>query len=179
MIVLTFDRITQVAIVLQGRQAGRKVVVIKQNDEGTKERPFPHAVVAGIERYPLKVTKRMGAKKRTKRSKVKPFIKVRSQWNDSALGGDLRVYVQVINYSHLFPTRYAFELEGLKGTVSSETFKEPSQREDAKKNIKKQLEERYQSGKNKWFFQPLRVRRLTLSTRPIRCSRVSCFPQQF
>ena len=70
--------------------------------------------------------------------------------------------VQVINYSHLFPTRYAFELEGLKGTVSSETFKEPSQREDSKKNIKKQLEERYQSGKNKWFFQPLRVRCLML-----------------
>ena len=72
--------------------------------------------------------------------------------------------MQVINYSHLFPTRYAFELEGLKGTVSSETFKEPSQREDAKKNIKKQLEERYQSGKNKWFFQPLRVRCFVFST---------------
>ena len=69
--------LVQVAIVLQGRQAGRKVVVIKQLDEGTKERPYPHAIVAGIERYPLKVTKRMGAKKLAKRSKVKPFIKVR------------------------------------------------------------------------------------------------------
>ena len=67
----------QVAIVLQGRQAGKKVVVIKQLDEGTKERPYPHAIVAGIERYPLKVTKRMGTKKLAKRSKVKPFIKVR------------------------------------------------------------------------------------------------------
>ena len=67
----------QVAIVLQGRQAVKKVVVIKQLDEGTKERPYPHAIVAGIERYPLKVTKRMGAKKMAKRSKVKPFIKVR------------------------------------------------------------------------------------------------------
>ena len=66
--------------------------------------------------------------------------------------------MQVINYSHLFPTRYAFELEGLKGIVSSETFKEPSQREDAKKSIKKQLEDRYRTGKHKWFFQPLRVR---------------------
>lgn len=64
----------------------------------------------------------------------------------------------MINYSHLFPTRYALELESLKGSVASETFKEPSQREDAKKLIKKQLEERYQNGKNKWFFQPLRVR---------------------
>jgi len=56
-------------------------VVIKQNDEGTKERPFPHAVVAGIERYPLKVTKRMGKKKREKRSKIKPFIKVNFEAN--------------------------------------------------------------------------------------------------
>ena len=39
-----------VAIVLQGRQAGKKVIVIKQLDKGSKERPFPHAIVAGIER---------------------------------------------------------------------------------------------------------------------------------
>lgn len=71
--------------------------------------------------------------------------------------------VQVVNYSHLFPTRYALELEGLKGTVSSETFKEPSQREDSKKNIKKLLEERYATGKNKWFFQPLRVSPMQLA----------------
>jgi len=104
----------------------------------------------------------MGAKKLAKRSKVKPFIKVCSKRNNRVSDVNLRAHVQVINYSHLFPTRYAFELEGLKGTVSSDTFKEPSQREDSKKNIKKQLEERYQSGKNKWFFQPLRVRCLTL-----------------
>ncbi|KAF8241134.1 hypothetical protein L208DRAFT_1229479 [Tricholoma matsutake] len=128
----------KVAIVLQGRQAGKKVVVIKQIDEGTKERPYPHAIVAGIERYPRKVTRRMGQKKLAQRSKVKPFIKT-------------------VNYSHLFPTRYALELEGLKGALSGDTFKEPSQREEAKKTIKKLLEDRYTSGKNKWFFTPLRV----------------------
>jgi len=63
--------------VLHGRQAGKKVVVIKQLDEGTKERPYPHAIVAGIERYPRKPTKRMGKKLLARRSKVKPFIKVR------------------------------------------------------------------------------------------------------
>lgn len=52
------------------------MVVIKQADEGTKERPYPHAVVAGIERYPRKVTRSMGPKKMAKRSRVKPFIKV-------------------------------------------------------------------------------------------------------
>jgi len=127
----------KVAIVLQGRQAGKKVVIIKQVDDGNKERPYPHAIVAGIERYPRKVTKRMGAKRLARRSKVKPFIKV-------------------VNYSHLFPTRYSLELEGLKGILSAETFKEPSQREDSKKQLKKLLEDRYTNGKNKWFFQPLR-----------------------
>ncbi len=71
---------------------------------------------------------------------------------------DLRGDNQTVNYSHLFPTRYALELEGLKGVVGSETFKEVSQREDSKKQIKKLLEDRYTSGKNKWFFQALRVR---------------------
>lgn len=47
------------------------------------------------------------------------------------------------------------ELEGLKGVVTSETFKEVSQREDAKKTVKRALEERYTSGKNRWFFTPL------------------------
>src|SRR4051794_10478854 len=79
----------------------------------------------------------MGKKRVEKRSKVKPFIKM-------------------INYNHLMPTRYTLELEGLKGVVSNDTFKEVSQREDAKKTVKKALEERYQSGKNRWFFTPLR-----------------------
>lgn len=80
----------------------------------------------------------MGKKKMDKRSKVKPFIKM-------------------INYNHLMPTRYTLELEGLKGVVSNDTFKEISQREDAKKTVKKALEERYGSGKNRWFFTPLRT----------------------
>jgi large subunit ribosomal protein L27e len=58
--------------------------------------------------------------------------------------------------THLMPTRYTLELENLKGVVSSDTFKEVSQREDAKKTVKKAFEERYQSGKNRWFFTPLR-----------------------
>lgn len=78
----------------------------------------------------------MSKTRQEKRSKIKPFIKA-------------------INYNHLMPTRYTLELEGLKGAISGETFKEVSQREDAKKNVKKVLEERYTSGKNRWFFTPL------------------------
>ncbi|KAH8922395.1 hypothetical protein BT69DRAFT_1243178 [Atractiella rhizophila] len=130
----------KVAVVLNGRYAGRKVVVIRGNDEGTREKRYPHALVAGVERYPRKITRGMGAKLVAKRSKIKPFIKT-------------------INYSHLLPTRYALELESLKGVITQETFKEPSQKEESKKVIKKAFEERYLAGKNKWFFTKLRVRR--------------------
>lgn len=79
----------------------------------------------------------MGTKKVQKRSKVKPFIKV-------------------VNYNHLMPTRYTLELEGLKGVVGHDTFKEPEARKESRKNVKKALEERFQAGKNRWFFTPLR-----------------------
>jgi large subunit ribosomal protein L27e len=115
-----------------------QVVIVQPQETGSKAHPFPHAIVAGIERYPLKVTKRMGSKLVTRRSRIKPFIKV-------------------VNYNHLMPTRYTLELEGLKGVVSQDTFKEVSQREDAKKTIKKALEDRYTSGKNRWFFTALRT----------------------
>jgi large subunit ribosomal protein L27e len=78
----------------------------------------------------------MSKTRQAKRSKVKPFIKI-------------------INYNHLMPTRYTLELEGLKGAVTADTFKEVSQREEAKKTVKKTFEERYTSGKNRWFFTPL------------------------
>jgi large subunit ribosomal protein L27e len=55
------------------------------------------------------------------------------------------------------PTRYTLELEGLKSVITPDTFKEVSQREEAKKTVKKVLEERYMSGKNRWFFTPLRT----------------------
>lgn len=111
-------------------------------DDGSKSHPFGHALVAGIERYPSKVTRSMSKKKVAVRSKVKPFVKV-------------------VNYNHLMPTRYTLDLETLKGVISQDTFKEPTQREDAKKTIKKAFEERYQTGKNKWFF----TRKFSLSCR--------------
>ena len=85
------------------------------------------------------------------------FIFVSSGLNLSTLHWHNPFNFQVINYSHLFPTRYALELEGLKGAVAIEFFKDASQRENAKKTIKKLFEDHYTSGKNKWFFEALRV----------------------
>ncbi|KAH3676484.1 hypothetical protein WICPIJ_009088 [Wickerhamomyces pijperi] len=131
-----FIKAGKVAIVVRGRYAGKKVVIVKPHDEGSKAHAFPHALVAGIERYPTKVGKSVGAKKLAKRSKVKPFVKA-------------------INYNHLLPTRYTVDIEDFKSAVSTEAIEEPSQREEAKKVVKKAFEEKYQAGKNKWFFTKL------------------------
>lgn len=76
----------RVVILLGGRFAGRKAVVVKSYDDGSNERPYGHALVAGIDKYPRKVTKSMGKKKVAKRSTIRPFVKVQS-------------------FSHLLPTR--------------------------------------------------------------------------
>jgi large subunit ribosomal protein L27e len=116
----------KVALVTRGRYAGRKAVILKPYDDGTKVHPFGHALVAGIQRYPGKITSRMGKKRIAKRSKVKPFIKL-------------------VNYNHLMPTRYALEgIEQLKSQIGNESLKEVSQREEAKKAVKKSFEDKFQ-----------------------------------
>lgn len=42
-------------VVLQGRYAGKKAVIVKNYDEGTSSRPYGHALVCGLATYPRKV----------------------------------------------------------------------------------------------------------------------------
>ena len=77
----------RVVILLAGRRAGKKAVIVKQFDEGKKGKAFPHALVAGVERAPMKVAKKMSKKKIARRSTLKPFVKI-------------------VNYNHLLPTRF-------------------------------------------------------------------------
>ena len=83
-----------VVLVLSGRYAGRKAVIVKPNDEGTSDKPFGHALIAGVDQYPRKVTKKMGKKKIAKRSKIKPFLKVKriNQLTDFLYGQKIRQY---------------------------------------------------------------------------------------
>merc|ERR1711934_792061 len=95
-----FLKTGKVVILLNGRQAGKKAVIVKTFDEGVKDRKYGCCMVAGIEKYPLKVTRSMSKKKIAKRSRVKPFVKV-------------------VNYNHMMPTRYGLDVE-LKNAVSYE-----------------------------------------------------------
>ena len=116
----------KVALVTRGRYAGRKAVILKPYDDGSKGHAFGHALVAGVERYPGKITSRMGKKRIAKRSKIKPFVKL-------------------VNYNHLMPTRYTLEgIDQLKTQLGNESLKEVSQKEEAKKVVKKSFEEKFQ-----------------------------------
>jgi len=139
-----FLKAGKVVLLLNGRMAGKKAVIVKTFDEGTPDRPYGYCLVAGIQKYPLKITKSMPEKKIAKRSKLKPFIKC-------------------VNYTHLMPTRYALEVE-LKSVVTTDLVNgsqaNPTARQNARKEVKKLLEDKYnnslKTGKNKWFFQKLR-----------------------
>jgi large subunit ribosomal protein L27e len=134
----------KVVIVLSGRFAGRKAVVVKASDEGGKDKKFGHAVVAGIDRYPRKVVRNMKAAKVEKRTKIKPFLKT-------------------INFNHLMPTRYSVDFDLKKSVDDAALTKE--QRTETKKSLKKIFEEKYknQAAKNEkkaigvnYFFTKLR-----------------------
>jgi len=132
----------KIVIVLAGRYAGKKAIVVKNFDEGNKDHAFPHALVAGIERAPLRVTKSQSQKKIVKRSKIKPFIKF-------------------INYNHIMPTRYTVLDLDLKSHVKPDGLAKSDQRQEAKKQIKKLFEDRYLNrGKNtggvQYLYQKLR-----------------------
>eukprot|EP00035_Acanthoeca_spectabilis_P019640 m.429072 g.429072 ORF g.429072 m.429072 type:complete len:138 (-) comp16950_c0_seq1:38-451(-) len=128
----------KVVIVLTGRYAGKKAVVLKTFDEGSTQRPFGHALVAGVERTPLKVTKTMGKKLVAKRSRLKPFIKV-------------------VNYNHLMPTRYALDVDiDKKEVVTMNNLKDREKRWAAKKEVKSKFSAKYLEGGNPWFFAKLR-----------------------
>jgi large subunit ribosomal protein L27e len=113
----------RVVILLAGRRAGKKAVIVKQFDEGKKGKNFAHALVAGVERAPLKVTKRMSKKKQDRRSKLKPFVKY-------------------VNYNHILPTR--FQVTGefanagaeLKSVVTEDKMANKETRKKLKKEVK-------------------------------------------
>lgn len=137
----------KVVIVLQGRHAGKKAVVVKTFDEGNSDRRFSHCLIAGLARNPRKVTKSMSKEKVEKRTKqMKPFVKY-------------------INVRHVFPTRYVVDLD-LKKAVDEADLVDPDRKVDVKKNLKKVFYDRYMNQKevtsekkaqgSSYFFQKLR-----------------------
>ncbi|CAL5183084.1 unnamed protein product [Lathyrus oleraceus] len=124
-----FLKPNKAVILLQGRYAGKKAVIVKTFDDGTREKPYGHCLVAGIKKYPSKVIKKDSAKKTAKKSRVKAFVKL-------------------VNYQHLMPTRYTLDVD-LKDAVVPDVLQSKDKKVTALKETKKRLEERFKTGKNR------------------------------
>lgn len=130
---------------LHGKYAGKKAVILQSQDNGTNKHSYGHCIVAGIEKYPRRVKKSMTKKK-------------------IALRSDLLAFVKVVNYNHIMPTRYTLELgEEVKSAVDIAAFsspganaERPEARTESRAAVKNELQQRYNAGKNRWFFTPLR-----------------------
>merc|ERR1712200_143211 len=118
-----FMKSGKVVLVLGGKYAGRKALIVKNYDEGSQDRPYGHALVAGIDKYPRKVTRSMSKGKLKKRSKIKAFVKV-------------------VNYNHLMPTRYSVDVSIDKSAVNKEAIRDAGARRKARREVKKKFEER-------------------------------------
>lgn len=127
----------KVVIILAGRYAGRKAVILKNHDDGNSDKSYGHAVVAGIDRYPKQIYRKHNKEDRKKRSRVKPFIKC-------------------YNYTHLMPTRYLVDIQFDKNVTARDVIKDKAKRKKARMEVKTKFQDRYKTGKNKWFFSKLR-----------------------
>mmetsp|Transcript_33161 Transcript_33161/g.50107 ORF Transcript_33161/g.50107 Transcript_33161/m.50107 type:complete len:148 (+) Transcript_33161:109-552(+) len=120
-----FIKAGRVVVLLQGRHAGQKAVVTKVYDDGTKSRPYGHCLVAGVEKAPLRVTKKMSVKKIAKRTSIKSFVKY-------------------VNYNHIMPTRYTVPSDMQPGNmVTDQQMSTTDGRTEAKKYLAKFLREKF------------------------------------
>ncbi|KAK9152440.1 hypothetical protein Syun_010749 [Stephania yunnanensis] len=131
-----FLKPNKAVILLQGRFAGRKAVIVRNFDDGTRDRSYGHCLVAGVSKYPKKVIRKDSAKKTAKKSRVK-------------------VFVRMVNYQHIMPTRYTLDVD-LKDVVTLDALHSKDKKVTAAKEAKARFEERFKTGKNRWFFSKLR-----------------------
>ena len=115
----------RIVILLAGRRAGMKAIIVKQNDDGKKDKKFAHALVCGIERPPRRVTRAMNAKKIERKSRMKPFVKY-------------------VNYNHLLPTRFMVKDDfEFRSTVTEDIMANAETRKTVLKQLKNDFQARY------------------------------------
>ena len=93
----------KVVVVLNGRNAGAKGVIVRSNYESVKDRKYPHCLVVGLSKGPRKPTKRNLAKLQAKIKKLEASPDSNDRLNSLKSFG---VFIKTYNMSHLLATRY-------------------------------------------------------------------------
>ena len=105
---------------MNGRNAGKKGVIIKSNYENSKDKRFPHCLVVGISKNLRKVTKK--SLKKTE-DLVKDLEKKLNSGNENVVERlnrmkRLGIFIKTYNMSHLLSTRYKVEEDfGILGNI--------------------------------------------------------------
>mmetsp|Transcript_2465 Transcript_2465/g.5892 ORF Transcript_2465/g.5892 Transcript_2465/m.5892 type:complete len:151 (-) Transcript_2465:3087-3539(-) len=141
----------RVVLILRGRFAGSKAIILTKNSN-FNPKLVQTFLVAGIQKYPQNISRKMSLKKISKKSRMKIFIKK-------------------INMNHVFPTRFFIDLNKINNELINEKI------EDYKDLIEKKVEnketltkekqnfssflknlflDQFFSGKQKWFFKKLK-----------------------
>lgn len=128
-------------ILLSGKYAGRKAIIIKNYDDGSTQKPYGHALVVGIDRYPRRILRKMSKKRIEGRSKIKPFIKL-------------------VNYNHIMPTRHTINIQFNTSVVNKNSLVDKPKKRTALLEAKMKLQERYD-----W---PILISRIHAGTAPTR-----------
>jgi large subunit ribosomal protein L27e len=127
-------------ILLHGRHAGRKAVVLTASVEPTEARKYPHAIVLGIEKYPKKLTKDMSQEVLVKRTQV-------------------RVFFKTVNFNHLLLTRHTLKDDDFWNKIKIPTIVESlgdaAEKKKSVDEVSAILRQKFLNGKHSWFFKPL------------------------
>ena len=142
----------KVVVVLNGRNAGSKGIIVKSNYESTKDRKYPHCMVVGLSKGPRKPTKRNIAKLQERIKKLESAKDSQDKINTLKSFG---VFIKYYNMSHLLATRYSVKedfgiaksiekLENMAKKLKDDQAvidaKEKNKKEDAKEEQKKEIE---------------------------------------
>ncbi|GAB4857249.1 hypothetical protein Ancab_015155 [Ancistrocladus abbreviatus] len=89
-----FLKLGKVVIVTQGRYASRKAMIVKNFNDGTRERLYGHYLVARITKHPKKVIHKDSAKKMAQKSQVRS-LKLRASLSSSTTTTSCRYTLNV------------------------------------------------------------------------------------
>merc|ERR1712083_265044 len=132
----------RVVIILQGEHAGHKAVILKVS-KPTQKHKFYHCIVAGISKYPKRITPRMDRGSIKRRSQIETFIKV-------------------CNYKHILPTRYRMHLSKSWKLHNVTVQSLSRRRSERKKKLNTRVRQKWQRiyfthavPQVRWFFKKL------------------------
>ena len=98
----------KIVIVLNGRYAGKKAIIVKSNYESVKDRKYPHCMVVGLSKGPKKPTKKNLAKLK---AKIRNLESQESTSDQIKTLKSFGVFIKTYNMAHLLATRYTLKDE--------------------------------------------------------------------